>query len=90
MNPEYESLLKHTLGAEEKNKSLHGYRNFYCCGDSFHKSFIKFQEMEKIGLVEMYWSLDKQVCFRATISGARAIGFGNAALIRAGLLARKI
>ena len=90
MKPEYESLLRHTLGAERESgvKSRHdGFRNYYVCGDSWNKNFVKFQQMEQIGLVEMYGAGEERlVCFRATLSGARAIGLGKAALIRAGLL----
>jgi len=85
MNQKHEEILRHTLGADRKPKSRWGHRNHFCCGDKGHSDYPILVDLEKVGLVKSLVKFD-QLYFCATLSGARAIGLGRPALIRAGLL----
>lgn len=88
MKGEYEQILRFTLGALNKPKRVWGYRNYFCCDTEDHRDYKLLADMEKIGLVRRYTRFD-QLCFCATLSGARAIGLGRPAFIRAGLIGKK-
>ena len=88
MNPEHEEILRHMLGADRKPKKRWGYRNHFCCGSKANKDYKVLEDLEKVGLVVSYEKFD-QLIFAATLSGARTIGLGKAALIRAGLIKTK-
>jgi hypothetical protein len=85
MNPVHEEILRHMLGADRKSKKRRGYRNRFCCGSKAHKDYKVLKDLEKVGLVVRYEEFD-QLFFCATLSGARAIGLGKAALVMAGLI----